>query len=396
MIILQGTLQIRHGTWIAEKQPTWTLEEMNTEKKASLSFKGIPGNAMGSGEIIKQLEKSFLETRLAKFYRNTLLATDQENAYERMATDRTPSTVVIERKDGFEIKTQDTGNDRIKLTYSSFNKLTFNVEASDAGYIVISYPFSDNWSSTIDGDASDMYRANGNLIATYVEKGNHIVTFQYLSTAALIGAIVSSLTLFSIGIYFSLYTVTGNQRWRTLTVSTFLSLGIFITWFISLHNGENLVTEYQWSSIEFPPNENLSYGRPTRMSSIWYDHMPYFYYAGRAVDGDTKTHGFITNKQDKRSWWVVNLGRTRQIGEIVIHAGIYGANNFPLNVYISENDENYKLITTINNSSNIFPVRVTIPGTRARFVMLARTQPGPMSLKEVEIFTPGYTSSLQP
>ena len=393
MIIFQGTIQIRHGTWIWGKTPTWTLEEMDAQKKASLSFKGRQGHGLESSEIPKQLEKSFLETRLAKFYRNALLATDQDNAYELMATDRTPRTVVLERNNGFAIEAQDPGNDQIRLIYSSFNKLTFNVEAGKAGYMVIAYPFSKQWSSYIDGEPSDIYRANGNLIATYVDKGNHAVTFQFYSTAMLIGVMVSCLTLLLIGIYFSLYTVSGNRRWITLTVSTLLSLGAFFTWHISLYNGENLSTEYQWSSIEFPPTENLSYGRPTRMSSIWSDEVPYNFYAGRAVDGDTKTAGFATNKHDNRSWWEVNLGRTRLIGEIVIHPGLDGAKNFPLQVYISENGENYKLITTITNSSNIFPVRVTIPATRAQFVRLARTQPGPMALKEVEIFTPGYPSS---
>ena len=388
MIILQGIMQIRHGTWIWEKHPTWTLEEMDIQKKASLSFQGRQGHGLESSEITKQLEKSFLETRLAKFYRNSLLATDQGNAYELMATDRTPSMVVIERNDGFELKSPDSGKDRVRLTYSSFNKLTFQVEAGKAGYMVISYPFSNKWRSKINGKTSDIYRANGNLIATYVDKGNHTVTFQFYSHAMLIGVIVSCLTLWLIGIYFSLHTVSGTRRWTTLTVSTLLSLGAFLTWHLSLYNGENLPTEYQWTSIEFPPNENLSYGRPTRMSSIWSNEVPYNFYAGRAVDGDTQTAGFATNKRDSRSWWEVNLGRNRPIGEIAIHAGINGADNFPLHVYISENGENYKLITTIDIPSKIFPVRITIPETPAQFVRLARNQPGSLSLTEVEIFAP--------
>ncbi len=396
MIILQGTLQIRHGTWIWEKHPTWTLEEMDAQKKASLSFQGRQGHGLESSEITKQIENSFLETRLAKFYRNALLATDQDNAYELMATDRTPSTVVIEGHDGFEIEAQDPGDDHIRLIYSSFNKLTFNLEAGKAGYMVISYPFSSQWSSQIDGEPSDMYRANGNLIATYVDKGNHTVTFQFYSKAMLFGVIVSCLTLWLIGIYFSLYTLSGNRRWITLTISIFLSLGAFLTWHLSLYNGENLSTEYQWSSIEFPPNDNLSYGRPTRMSSIWSDEVPYIFYAGRAVDGDSQTAGFATNKHDSRSWWEVNLGKTRLIGEIAIHAGINGADNFPLHVYSSENGKNYQLITTIDIPSKIFPVRITLPRTRARIVRLARTQPGPLSLAEVEIFAQRDAQQLRP
>ena len=104
MISLQGIMQIRHGTWIWEKHPTWTLEEMDAQKKVSLSFSGHQGHNLESDEIIKQQEKSFLEPRLAKFYRNSLLATDQDEAYKLMATDRTPSTVVIERNDGFRKK----------------------------------------------------------------------------------------------------------------------------------------------------------------------------------------------------------------------------------------------------------------------------------------------------
>ena len=264
------------------------------------------------------------------------------------------------------------------------------------GILLLSYPFSTQWSSDIDGNPSDIYRANGNLIATYVEKGNHTVTFQYFSNAALIGVLVTCLTFLLIGIYFSQYIVREKLRWITLTVSTFLSLGAFLTWYISLHNGENLGTEYQWSSIEFPPNENLSYGRPTRMSSIKRAAYLYDVYAGKAVDGDTKSAGFATDKHDNHSWWEVDLGRTRVIGEIVIHAGIKGANNFPLHVYISEKGEHYKLIKTIHIGSKNFPIHVTIPPTRARIVRLARTQSGPMSLKEVEILSPRDKSSTVP
>ena len=59
----------------------------------------------------------------------------------------------------FPVAEDATGH--IRLLYSSFNRLAFEVVSSASGMFVLTYPYEKNWHATVDDDAAHVYREKG-------------------------------------------------------------------------------------------------------------------------------------------------------------------------------------------------------------------------------------------
>lgn len=384
-VLTQVTTQLRYGTWQTEAQPRKTLEEMDVEKEKQLSFVGSPGFGMESPQVTEQMAKSILPTETSRFYRNVTTASNRENAYAKMQLHRNSKTAVVEVTNRKSIENGDEGTDRVELLFSSFNHVTFAVSAAANGVLTFNQPFDGRWRALVDDAEKKVYAANGIENAVFLSKGDHQVTFWYRSASVWVGALIAMLT--ALGIVAALFFIflKGKKRFVAMGGAAIFFVGLFICWDASLYNGQNLNTQYSWNSNQQPNPKNLAFAKPTTMSSIRSNQMPYFYYSGFAVDGDHQGRGFATNPRAARPWWQVDLGTTKKIGKIKIHTPALLRRHLPLTVWVRTNASFHKA-HTITRLAPGTVMEIDLNGTPARVIRLQSASRGAFSLKEVEIF----------
>jgi hypothetical protein len=389
-VVLQVTAEIRYGTWVIKKRPQPTLEKMDNIKKKDLTYFRSKGGAMESAAVFRQMRESILEPALAKFYRKYKSVSDQTGAYRILNKENVTDTLVVETTTGWVNSLEHNANhskpnDRIRLEENTFNRVLFSVEAGAPGFLAFSFPYSDKWKAMINGNSTRVYRANGYMQAVYLEAGQHKVEFRYWSRAAFAGTLVSCFTFLLIGSYFVFFVLGGKQRVIGAAVSVLVPVCLFLAWTGSLYSGENLGTQYTWSSKEFPSRNNLAYAKKSTM-----DRPRSSFYAGLGVDGEIGTP-FRTRKR-KKGWWQVDLGSTKLIGEIVIYDGQFqGRKNLPLQILGSLNGKTFKPIKTLKQRSEEQPWRISLGKEITRFVRLQSSTKIPLSFNEVEIYpSPGF------
>ncbi len=389
-VIAQGGVQLRYGTWVVAKRSKPTLEARDREKRSKMTYKGAPGYGMESPPIAEQIKESALDPELARFYRKFRAVPSNEAAYRYLATKRRPDEAVVVGGDGEPAADCDgdksrCGEDRVTLTTSTFNRVVFEVTATESGLFTLSYPYSDRWRAAVDGRAAEARRTNGYLIGVRVPKGKHTVALRYWSAPTVYGMGISCLVLFGAVAFFALRTSRRRVGIPIIAASA-LALGAgYAAWFHSLYTGDNLETRYTWNSSKFPQADNIAFGRKTRMSSTYSGERPYDYYAGLAVDGDRVKRGFKTGKNKPKPWWEVDLGGIRAVREIVI----YGAGNIkphlPLELQVSNRRTGFKTLKTLDTAPK-GAWHIPLNGTKTRFIRLRSSGSGALSFKEVEAF----------
>ncbi len=386
--VVQTAVELRYGTWTVPQRTTPTLAQMDEDKRTELSFRGPPGYAMESLAVSRQMERSILEPRLARFYRAVNLVATQDEAYAALANRRTPFSTVVEDPHLAPRRRPDTtggAEDRVELARSSFNEVVLRVAASADGYLALAFPFSAHWSAFVDGAPRQVLRANGYELAVPVGAGEHEAVFRFSSAGATAGMAATCAALCVLGLFFALVSLRGRRRVAAAAISVLLPAGVFLGWNASLYASDDLGTRYTWTSRDFPPADDLAYGRTTRMSSIRSDQMPYYYYAGLAVDGDRQGHTSVTSRQDN-PWWEVDLGGVHAIGSIVVYDAS-GAERIA--VRLSRDAERYTDVSLPDERPRGGPWRVELGTLAARFVRLQGVGPGALSLREVEVYPPG-------
>jgi len=385
MITTQVTVAIRYSTWVIKKRSQSTLEKMDRFKKKKFTYPGKGGYGMESIAIARQMQESILEPALAKFYRKYKCVSRQRKAYRILNKENVTETLVVETAPG-ELKVLEhnydisAAPDKITLETNTFNRVCFSVEAGAPGFLAFSFPYSDNWKAQIDGTGTRVYRANGYMQTVYLEAGQHKIEFRYWSRAAFVGMLVSCLTFLLIGVYFVVFVLRGKQRVIGAVVSVLVPVCLFIAWAACLYSGDNLGTEYTWTSKEFPPRNNLAYAKKTSMNG-----PRSVFYAGLGVDGDIGKP-FKTRKS-RNDWWQVDLGSPKPIGEIVIYdRGFLGKKNLPLQIFGSIDGKTFKILKSVGERGRERPWRIPLEKKITRFVRLRSSTKIPLSFYEVEIY----------
>jgi len=391
-VVGQTWVVLQYGTWIVDKHPTPTLAVMDGQKEVSLAFRGPPGNMLQSDLVDRKMRDSFLDQRLAVFYRNFIPVSDRDSAYEAMAAEADARTLVVEGAPGKSERVGYDGTepDEVVLEEASFNRLVFDVNAGAPGFLSMTLLDTGRWRARVDGEEAPVYIANGGEQAVRLGAGRHRVEYRFDSPAARAGMIASAVALALIGVFFSTRAARGKRRLVLAAASAAIPAGLFALWSVSLYGGDDLGTEYSWSSSEMPPADNLAYGRPTRMSSIRSSQSPYRYLASRAVDGDRVTTAFLTRKGKGRPWWQVDLGERRELGSIAIYDGHGrgGKNHLPLRVSVSDDGKKFTLARKVDQRGGARPWRIDLEGVKARFIRLKSGRKRPMGFREVEVYAP--------
>lgn len=386
-VILQVSAEIRYGTWVNKKRPQPTLEKMDNLKKKHLAYFRSRGGQMESFAVFRQMRESILEPALAKFYRKYKIVSRQTEAYRILNKENVTDTLVVETAAGWvnslDHNTNHSKNhDKIRLEENTFNRVLFSVEAGAPGFLAFSFPYSDKWEAVIDGTSTRVYRANGYMQAVYLEAGQHKIEFRYWSRAAFAGVLVSCFIFLLIGSYFVFFALGGKQRVIVAVVSVLVPVSLLFAWTGSLYSGDNLGTQYTWSSREFPPRNNLAYAKKSTMN-----HPRPLFYAGLGVDGEIGTP-FRTRKR-KKGWWQVDLGSIKPVAEVVIYDSQFrGRKNLPLLLLGSLNGKTFKTIKSLEQRGEEQPWRIPLEKEITRFVRLQSSTTIPLSFNEVEIYPP--------
>jgi len=81
------------------------------------------------------------------------------------------------------------------------NQVIIDTNNSKSEFLVLTDSFYPHWTASIDGEETEIYRANGLVRAIFVPEGNHSIEFHYDSAPFQLGVIVSFVTaVFLIGV----------------------------------------------------------------------------------------------------------------------------------------------------------------------------------------------------
>ena len=398
LLCFQVTLLLQSGTWIKRAVETPSFEKMLRHKQEKLTYRNATGYGMASTVVLKQVENAYLEPYLGKLYSRWARAIDNDNAYDLMKKGRTPNTVIVEAVNA-TLPANHIGKPirgSVKLTFSSFNRLVFDIDSSQTCLFGLSYPFNIKWRVYVNDRETVHHRANGASMAVVVPKGKSRVEFQYHSPATFWGMVIFFSTLMVLLVVF------GGPRchrsWRSLplAIGFLMCAGCFYLWNHSLYNGDSLATEYLWETKPDGDRQNLAYGKESHMIATIYSHYPYLYTSGQAVDGKRGLgDGFVTAKK-KQPWWFVDLYHPENIGEIHIYESErlyflkkYPTNIRPLKIMLSTDGDRWQAAGIITESDRSRPLRLDVnPPQVARYVMLQASGNCYLAIDEIEVYSP--------
>ncbi len=245
VVVFQGIVQLRYGTWIIQRQPTPTLEHMDQAKRASLAYAPAdPGFGMESKTVIK---RGALASPWAAFYRQETNALPAASKSDAIAVPRP------EEPGRFPAPGEDiSGKDRVATAYTAFNRVVFDVDALRPGFLVLSVPFSPQWRASVDSRDSTVHRTDLNEQAVWLDSGKHKVEFRFHSPTAVAGMVISCLTAILTGVFLAWRSRPGGVRRAALIAVVLVPIGGFAWWWHSLYRGEDLRTKYVWVSPEQP------------------------------------------------------------------------------------------------------------------------------------------------
>ncbi len=392
MVLIQYSVQINH-----EKGGTPSFQQMISEKKEKLDYQYLFGEAVCTNAVMKQAQLAYLEPFLGKFYKEYIITQSNDDAYLKMQQGRTPDQVVVEQLKPEDIishnnQLKNTLKTYVKLMYSSYNRLIFEVSAPQDGFFGLSYPYSGHWEALVNTKEAPVYRANGASQAVRIPAGKNFVEFRYWSNAAFWGMTISCSMLIIIGFIFIKRSPMKTAGFLFTILCLILAISIFITWYVSLYAGKNLDTKYYWEPNSPETVQDLAYGKRTvRCPFISYDYLvqyPYLHAGGQAVDGDRSPNsGFITGLQNN-PWWVVDLYHIENIGSILLYESLKGDtwNVRPLIAAFSDDGNTWRVLSFSQNES---PIRLNFsPPITARYVMIRSSGYCRLSFDEVEIYPP--------
>lgn len=239
-VVVQAVVQMRYGTWIQQRQPTPTLEQMNQFKRSSLAYLNQDhGQGMESAIVIKPGPQP---SPWAAFYRmgtNPISANDSDLiAIPRPGGPGLPPAAVPDTPE----------KDRVATTYSTFNRVAFQVDIHKPGFLVLSVPYSPQWRASVDTRRSIIRRTDRNEQAVWLGPGSHKVDFRFLSPTSVAGMLISCLTALLTGLYFAWRSRPGWVRVAAIVAVIVVPAGVFVLWRDSLYHGQDLGTKYVWVS----------------------------------------------------------------------------------------------------------------------------------------------------
>lgn len=383
LVVLEATNALRYGTWVTAAKNQPTADKIAAYMQDSYSVPAAPGSGMSMALIDRQIERSILEPKLARFYRIVSAFEDEQALQRYLLTERKPNEAAILGSRFRSLPRQSGIEDRIDEVQSTafrYNQLEFSVASWADGLLSTNLPFRQNWHVFVDGVTAEAVMANGYETAVFVPAGTHEVVFRYESNAIAAGMLVACISL-TMTLLYAAWKVSGRTIRGFCIVSSAFPLALYAIWAGSLYNGDRLDVGYSWNGAEFPSNENLAYAKQASASSILNDTMRYYFYPGLAIDGDVDGRPFSSALSEQPSW-KVDLGALRSIRSIVIHKPMAGS--LPISIRVSNDGELFTDVAEIRTADKEVIVRLE-PSIEARFVAMQSEGRTRLGFSEVEI-----------
>lgn len=87
--------------------------------------------------------------------------------------------IVCESLDGFEEKTAALSEDTLQDIKIGTDSISGTISTQQDKWLLLTVPYSENWSVYIDGEEAETYRANTAFTAVNIEAGSHTVEMKY-------------------------------------------------------------------------------------------------------------------------------------------------------------------------------------------------------------------------
>lgn len=394
--IIQIAVILLFGTWVTPHKTTLTFDEWEAAKQHRLTYPAAYGAGMYAGSTEQHLRHTFREPTGARLYPMGAVVADSAEAYQHLRTERKPHQVLLEPQaaDAVAQLTQhpfEAGRAGITAHHISFNRLSFNVYAEQAAFLVMPYAYSNQWHAQCDSISVPVYRANGHELAVFVPTGIHRITLRYSSWAAHAGMLLSLLSCFSLLLSILPWQRPPRKQLVILAFSALLLLLIvYFTWTRWLYTGQSLPTQLTWIAPPPATEHNLAFGRSTRQSGYLSDENYHLYHSSRAVDGDTQTAFATAISQE--GWWSVDLGNTSTIETIALHAA--PATPWPPTLYLELHDaddglvDRFQVLTSSAQETLRFHLPTLVDAAYIRISLPPMPQPIFLTLAEVQVYGP--------
>jgi len=136
-----------------------------------------------------------------------LVAADDEEALALMQNESfDPATQVVLAQPVVGRFSQSSQQESVHITHYAPERVEITVVASAPGYLVLADAWYPGWEAAVDGDATEVYRANLLFRAIAMGEGHHQVVFTFRPASLRVGASVSLVGLAVVaGVAFVLY-----------------------------------------------------------------------------------------------------------------------------------------------------------------------------------------------
>ncbi|MEW6076924.1 MAG: hypothetical protein AB1724_03845 [Thermodesulfobacteriota bacterium] len=430
LICLGLTLMMRYGSLPFDQKydkGVLTLDRLLAQKQKTLRL--VPGYLFlfetgAHWAEREQFKNYFVDPYLGQIFRKYRVAENRQDAYRILNQQRQRDEVVVEgyqpdEAGGGMTEACAGGPDRVRLVYSTYNRLIFEAEACQPAFFFLSYPDPDrHWRAWVNGETVNIYSANGISQAVRIPTGKSRVEFRYWSAAAFWGMAVSCLTMAVIGILAAVRCRGKAAGFLLAAAAVCLSGGLFVLWSNSLYSGRSFQTAYTWQTPTDRELTNLAYGKPAEIS-LYNKIHPAYLHARRGVDGDRSFDSCFVTASHQNPWFKIDLGKVSTVGSIVITATLKGYeenkmflyfndnaaateidgiflftqvpvlfNNLPLILAISIDDKNWQY-TRIDNFEPDAPNRFQLAQPAdIRYVKVIASGTCRLCLNEVEVYPP--------
>lgn len=399
LVQLAFTLKYRSAHWAEVKYNSPTLEEILKKKKNTLEYPYQQDPTFQTSVVINHLSRSFLEPYLGKIYTQVISVSNQDDAYKRMSQARLPQQIFIE---GYKPEkaiaitggAKDMKDGGAKLVYSSFNRLRFHVNSQALAFFGLSYPYTGHWRATVNEKNVQVYRANGIAHAVEIPAGESFVEFRYWSNTVFWGMFISFTIFVVIGFFVSITGFKGIPRIIVAMIVLITGTGLFMLWYNSLYNGDNLETEYAWTYI--PPQKipNLAYGKKTWISPppARCDYCGPDFSHTLLIDGDYSKEASFSTQDGVGPSWFLDLYSKEEIKTILLYEDSNDllVNVRPLEISFSDDGDKWRHAVSIESlAQSDVPTRIDFERPQsARYIRINATGESALSFNEVEVYGP--------
>jgi Bacterial membrane protein YfhO len=387
-LIAQTWVVMAFGTWVVAKQDTPSFAALRAAHAEAVTYPFAFGAGMYPASVVELMRHTFFPPYLSRSYPSSVHAESLEDAY-RLLERRQPDTVVIE-DDGaaFEAAPHSAGAAEVRLEYVSFNRLVFQVVSDEATILALAFPYSMQWSATVNGAAVRILRANANENAVRVPAGSSRVEFRYWSRAAMIGMVVSCATLAVVLLAFASTVRAPLARRLVVVMGVTLPVALYALWSTSVYGGSGLGTAYRWTQERREPRQNLAFGKRTSMSSVGATEAFHLFDSSRGVDGVRSAAAAFATALEPDAWWRVDLGSPQLISEVMLYEA-RAMPPLPLMVAISQDPGAPAVERSIVSPSIDGRWRITLDAPIVgRFVTVRTPARAALTLSEVEVYGP--------